>query len=166
MRLWGLTVVEQEEAQSRKSHVSNLPDGQTDERNNSGTSTSKSRRLSTLNDDNDGIDTRALAEFLSTEARNSVNLTIKNYKLQDGLSSKFFADNDGLFGLTGPLGKGLGLTPNSKGVHIAFSAGTGILPYVDMVAKLLLQEMGQLPDDDEHFHDDFNLVMYVGFQNR
>jgi|TARA_B110000285_G_C14785363_1_gene450515 NAD(P)H-flavin reductase len=42
------------------------------------------------------------------------------------------------FGLTGPLGKGLGLTPQSKGTHIAFSAGTGILPYVDMVAKLLL----------------------------
>jgi hypothetical protein len=77
-------------------------------------------------------------EFFSTESKNTVNLTIKNYKLQDGLSSKFYADNDGLFGLTGPLGKGLGLTPKSKGVHIAFSAGTGILPFVDMAAKLLL----------------------------
>jgi len=65
--------------------------------------------------------------------------------------------------VTGPLGKGLGLTPASKGVHIAFSAGTGILPYVDMVAKLLLQEMGQLSKEDEPFHKDFKLVMYVGF---
>jgi len=64
--------------------------------------------------------------------------------LQEGLSSKFYADNDGLFGLTGPLGKGLGLLPTSKGVHIAFSAGTGILPFVDMISKLLLQEMGKL----------------------
>ena len=71
-----------------------------------------------------------------------------------------------MFGLTGPLGKGLGLLPTSKGVHIAFSAGTGILPFVDMVAKLLLQEMNSLPDEDEKFHDDFKLVMFIGFQNR
>jgi len=95
-----------------------------------------------------------------------VNLTIKNYNLQDGLSSRFYEDNDGLFGLTGPLGKGLGLLPTSKGVHIAFAAGTGILPFVDMVAKLLLQEMKNLPKEDETFHDDFKLVMFVGFQSR
>lgn len=104
--------------------------------------------------------------FLSTESKDTVNLTIKNYNLQDGLSSRFYEDNDGLFGLTGPLGKGLGLLPTSKGVHIAFAAGTGILPFVDMVAKLLLQEMKNLPKEDETFHDDFKLVMFVGFQSR
>ena len=80
-----------------------------------------------------------LQDFYSTECQSSVNLTIKNYKLENGLSSTFFNNKDGLFGLTGPLGKGLGIFPNSKGVHIAFSAGTGILPYMDMVAKMLLQ---------------------------
>lgn len=128
--------------------------------------TSRKSILSGLNDENDGINEDYVDGFFSTEARNSVNLTIKNYKLQYGLSSKFFGGNDGLFGLTGPLGKGLGLTPNSKGVHIAFSAGTGILPYIDMVAKLLLQEMDKLPEDDEEFHKDFKLVMFVGFVNR
>ena len=121
-----------------------------------------------VNDDSvfDDIDEAEQQEFFSTESRNSVNITIKNYKLQYGLSSKFFADNDEVFGLTGPLGKGLGLLPTSKGVHIAFSAGTGILPFVDMVAKLLFQEMEMLPNDEELFHDDFKLVMFVGFQNR
>ena len=35
-----------------------------------------------------------------------------------------------------------------------------------MVAKLLFQEMKMLPNDEELFHDDFKLVMFVGFQNR
>lgn len=78
-----------------------------------------------------------------------MNLTIKNYNLLNGLSSKFFQNLDGFFGLTGPLGKGLGLSPTSKGVHIAFSAGTGILPYMDMVAKMLLQNMGKFEDQEK-----------------
>jgi hypothetical protein len=103
--------------------------------------------------------------FLSTKSQSHVNVTIKNYKLENGLSPKFFA-NDGAFGVTGPLGKGLGLTPQSKGVYMMFSAGTGILPYLDTVAKMILQQLDSLNEDDERFHDDFKLVMFVGFQSR
>lgn len=103
--------------------------------------------------------------FLSTTSQSHVNVTIKNYKLENGLSPKFFSP-DGTFGLTGPLGKGLGLTPSSKGVHMMFSAGTGILPYMDTVAKMILQQLNSLKEGDERFHDDFKLVMFVGFQSR
>jgi len=103
--------------------------------------------------------------FLSTEPQSHINVTIKNYKLDNGISSKFF-ENNALFGVTGPLGKGLGLSPKSKGVHMMFSAGTGILPYLDTVAKMLLQQCNALKPGDEKFHDDFKLVMFVGFQSR
>jgi hypothetical protein len=77
--------------------------------------------------------------FLSTDSQSHVNVTIKNYKLLNGLSPKFFDGANSQFGVTGPLGKGLGLSPKSKGVHMMFSAGTGILIFMDTVAKLLLQ---------------------------
>jgi len=71
-----------------------------------------------------------------------------------------------LYGLTGPLGKGLGLMPSSNGIHMVFAAGTGVLPFMDMVAKLLRQELGALAPADERFHPDFKLVMFVGSQSR
>jgi hypothetical protein len=36
------------------------------------------------------------------------------------------------------MGKGLGLTPDSKGHHIAFAAGTGVLVFVDLVARIIM----------------------------
>jgi len=47
-----------------------------------------------------------------------------------------------------------------------FSAGTGILPYMDTVAKMILQNCNALKPGDEKFHEDFKLVMFVGFQSR
>ena len=73
---------------------------------------------------------------------------------------------DGTFGITGPLGKGLGITPSSKGVHMMFTAGTGVLPYMDTVAKMILQQLDSLKEGDERFHDDFKLVMFVGFPSK
>lgn len=40
--------------------------------------------------------------------------------------------------IKGPMGKGLGLTAESKGKHIAFAAGTGVLVFVDLVARIAL----------------------------
>ena len=48
--------------------------------------------------------------------------------------------------LSGPLGKGLGLTPQSKGTHLVFTAGTGVLAFVDLVAKLILQTLDFIPE--------------------
>jgi len=78
--------------------------------------------------------------LLSTKEVQSVNLCIKNYKLENGLSASFFGDTTlrDEYRLTGPLGKGLGLTPTSTGAHLAFAAGTGVLVFMDLIAKLIL----------------------------
>ena len=56
------------------------------------------------------------------------------------MSARFFggAGARDEYRLTGPLGKGLGLTTTSKGVHLAFAAGTGVLVFMDLIAKLIL----------------------------
>jgi len=53
------------------------------------------------------------------------------------------------------MGKGLGLTEKSEGVHIIFCAGTGILPFMDLITKVLLQELNILPITDERLNDKF-----------
>jgi NAD(P)H-flavin reductase len=40
------------------------------------------------------------------------------------------------FEIKGPFGKGLNIRKGVNGVHIAFAAGTGILPFMDLVAYL------------------------------
>jgi hypothetical protein len=38
------------------------------------------------------------------------------------------------------MGKGLGLSNKSEGNHVAFSAGTGILVFIDLVVRLILSK--------------------------
>ena len=64
------------------------------------------------------------------------------------------------------MGKGLGLSQSSSGIHMIFCAGTGILPFLDLIVKMLLQELGILPIDDEKLHINFKLILYAGFQSR
>ena len=45
------------------------------------------------------------------------------------------------------MGKGLDIQP--EGTHIAFSAGTGCLVFVDLVAHLLRKNLGLLGADEE-----------------
>ena len=78
----------------------------------------------------------------------------------------FFNGKEELFGITGPLGKGLGLTPSSKGVHIMFTAGTGILPFIDLIARMIFQQFDIMNPGDERFHEDFKLVAYIAFHSK
>jgi len=39
--------------------------------------------------------------------------------------------------IKGPLGSGLGIKKDGR--HIAFAAGTGMLPFIDIVAHLILR---------------------------
>lgn len=78
-------------------------------------------------------------ELLSTRECSQITLTIKNYKAEGGLSQRFFENENEQFKITGPMGKGLGLDTESQGLHVAFAAGTGILVFVDLIAKLVLQ---------------------------
>ena len=45
------------------------------------------------------------------------------------------------------MGKGLDI--KSEGTHIAFSAGTGCLVFVDLVAHLIRKNLGLLDVDEE-----------------
>ena len=40
----------------------------------------------------------------------------------------------------GPMGKGLSV--QSEGIHIAFAGGTGTLTFIDLVAHLILENLG------------------------
>jgi hypothetical protein len=43
------------------------------------------------------------------------------------------------------MGKGLLLTNKSTGLHFAFAAGTGVLVFVDLVARLVMEAVGAIP---------------------
>jgi NAD(P)H-flavin reductase len=78
-----------------------------------------------------------------------------------GLSQRFSKEKE-QYQIQGPMGKGLGLTTESKGQHLAFAAGTGVLPFVDMVARLWMGEKKLIPND-EMLNKDFELVLYASF---
>mmetsp|Transcript_10565 Transcript_10565/g.17727 ORF Transcript_10565/g.17727 Transcript_10565/m.17727 type:complete len:232 (-) Transcript_10565:65-760(-) len=70
----------------------------------------------------------------------SVCMSVKDYKIKYGLSNHLFRDfesKDNLYEVYGPMG--MGLDVQKKGIHVAFSAGTGILVFIDIVAHLILR---------------------------
>ncbi len=76
-----------------------------------------------------------------------VHLTIKNYEREDGLSYKFFNEQNSTYLIKGPMGKGLGIHP--QGTHIAFTGGTGVLVFLDLVAHLLRKVLGMLDAEED-----------------
>lgn len=81
-----------------------------------------------------------VAACIKKANEDSVCLTIKNYRIKYGLSSFIFDDiNKGfqLYEIQGPLGPGLNI--QTKGIHAAFSAGTGVLVFIDLVAHLIIR---------------------------
>jgi hypothetical protein len=84
--------------------------------------------------------------FKDESPSNTLNLVVKNYMTKDGVSRKvamgehIYDSYTGVisgveFQIKGPMGKGLDLEP--RGVHVAFTAGTGVLPFLDLVAYLI-----------------------------
>ena len=74
-----------------------------------------------------------------------------------------------VFNFKGPMGKGLDV--KKTGVHIAYSGGTGVLPYLDLVAYLirlnLLSSTGNTPHEITMRNflnlDSFKFVLYVSY---
>ena len=67
-----------------------------------------------------------------------------------------------VYNIQGPLGKGLDIQPD--GVHIAFTAGTGILVFIDLVAHLVRKNLGQLDSkEDAQLSKGFQFILYVSF---
>lgn len=71
---------------------------------------------------------------------NDLCLTIKNYHTHKGLSRFIYndiANTQEIYEIKGPMGIGLSLKPTGK--HIAYTAGTGVLVFMDLVAYLLIK---------------------------
>jgi hypothetical protein len=82
--------------------------------------------------------------------------------MKNGISTSFFGDDTHEYQIHGPIGKGLGIKPS--GTHIAFSAGTGLLVFVDLVAYLIKKNLGLLSAKEAaRLDDSFKLVLYVSF---
>ena len=46
--------------------------------------------------------------------------------------------NKELYEVQGPIGKGMGINKRSRGVHVAFSTGTGVLTFIDLAVRIFL----------------------------
>jgi NAD(P)H-flavin reductase len=68
------------------------------------------------------------------------------------------------FMIKGPMGKGCNL--ENSGTYVAFAAGTGALVYLDLVARMILQNSGNLPADCERLGEDFRFHFFISFVNR
>lgn len=108
-----------------------------------------------------------ILEYHSLNETDQLCLTIKNYNNPYGISQQFshVLLQEQAYEIKGPMGKGLGLTPSSTGVHMAFSAGTGLLVFIDLVARLLISSLEAI-DECQRFHPDFKLHMYASFMSR
>lgn len=63
------------------------------------------------------------------------------------------------------MGKGLGI--HKSGIHIAFTGGTGVLVFTDLVAFLVRKNLQILKENENNLlADDFKFVFYVSFPNR
>lgn len=78
-------------------------------------------------------------ETLNSADKNSFYTTYKIYQTKTGVSKRFAIqkpDTEPIWFAKGPMG--LGLQINKNGHNIAFTGGTGILVFLDIVATLLL----------------------------
>lgn len=96
-----------------------------------------------------------------------VIMTIKNQGVPQGLSRQFFDPKfqKQAYEIKGPMGKGLGVNNQSKGLHIVFTTGTGTLVFIDLVVRMILSNLGVIREE-ERMHPEFKLHLYVSFFNR
>ena len=97
-------------------------------------------------------------------------VTIKNYGTKKGLSKAMFdmIKDDietPIIEVQGPMGKGLEI--QKTGTHIAYTAGTGILVFMDLVAHLIRKNLNLLSDEDDRLLDgkNFKFILYASFPN-
>lgn len=92
----------------------------------------------------------------------------KNYRNEAGLSHRLHNDQNDLYQIKATLGKGLGV--KESGTNIAFTAGTGILAFVDLAALILRANLGLIAPEElpPQFKpgSDFKFVLYVSFENK
>ena len=64
------------------------------------------------------------------------------------------------------MGKGLQIAHD--GIHIAFTAGTGCLLFLDLVAHLVRKNLKQLSttEDSQIGFDDFKFILFISFPKK
>ena len=67
------------------------------------------------------------------EESKTVTLTVKDYKTS--VSRMLNYDGSGQFKISGPFGPGLQISPNQ--LNIVFAAGTGVLPFCDLISSIM-----------------------------
>lgn len=104
--------------------------------------------------------------MFNEDSSDEVTVTIKKYNSAKGLSSLIHKlDNEHRFIVKGPLGKGLHI--QIKGVHVAFTCGTGCFVFLDLVVYLIRRNLNLLSDEEkDHVYESFKFVFYVSFPTR
>lgn len=99
----------------------------------------------------------------------SVYLTAKDYKTPRGVVSQMntqltatapvVGGGDGSWYVRGPMGMGLSLDPS--GHNVAFAGGTGVLVFLDIVARLVLQNCAAVEElEGGKFGENFKFTLY------
>ena len=100
-------------------------------------------------------------------ANTTLELVVKEYAPYGRVSCYLHhAEPDTAVTITGPLGPGLLLTPKLTGHFCAFGAGTGVLPFLDLVEFLWWKELhtqGSIPSARYTPLSDFSLTLYASF---
>ena len=71
-----------------------------------------------------------------------INLTVKNYKtgLSQVIREGSVQHSGHLFQVSGPIGRSLSIDTN--GLNVIFAAGTGVLPFMDLIGFVARQSLG------------------------
>ena len=98
----------------------------------------------------------------------NLTLLVKNYAPHGKMSSHMFKLAKGdHFEVKGPLGPGLALTPALTGKCLAIGAGTGIMPFLDLVEMLLdikQKNQGSVYPLDQ-LHPDLSMIFFASFRS-
>jgi hypothetical protein len=61
---------------------------------------------------------------------------------------------------------GRGLKIKSVGTHMAFTAGTGIIVFMDLVGYLIRRNLKMIKPEKDFLTDKFKLVLFASFKNK
>jgi hypothetical protein len=77
-------------------------------------------------------------------------------------------DSEVPFEVKGPFGRGLNIKKGANGTYVAFAAGTGVLPFMDLIAYLARKQTGQWYDDEarDAVGENFTLILFASFSRR
>jgi NAD(P)H-flavin reductase len=110
----------------------------------------------------------SLESLLNDQApKDHIMFVVKNYEA--GLSRLIHNDIDNKgFEVCGPLGESLGV--HTSGSHLVFAAGTGVLPFLDLVAHVVYCALGIAGkigvNENDVIGRDFKLKFYVSFRSK